>query len=91
MAAEESTAMSYEKIYDMGTGLIIAKVQLDKVREQDINARIMKKEMQDQLTAHQERPRRRHEGDYRHHRRERPVPLQDRIEAVGPQRHQRFR
>ena len=34
-----------------GTGLIIAKVQLDKVREQDINARIMKKEMQDQLTA----------------------------------------
>ena len=25
--------MSYEKIYDMGTGLIIAKVQLDKVRE----------------------------------------------------------
>ena len=30
--------MSYEKIYDMGTGLIIAKVQLDKVREQDINA-----------------------------------------------------
>ena len=51
MAAEESTAMSYEKIYDMGTGLIIAKVQLDKVREQDINARIMRKEMQDQLTA----------------------------------------
>ena len=50
MAAEESTAMSYEKIYDMGTGLIIAKVQLDKVREQDINARIMKNEMQDQLT-----------------------------------------
>ena len=38
MAAEESTAMSYEKIYDMGTGLIIAKVQLDKVREQDINS-----------------------------------------------------
>lgn len=30
MAAEESTAMSYEKIYDMGTGLIIAKVQLSK-------------------------------------------------------------
>ena len=36
MAAEESTAMSYEKIYDMGTGLIIAKVQLDKaVKEED--------------------------------------------------------
>ncbi len=51
MAGEQTTAVSYEKIYDMGTGLIIAKVPLDKVREQDINARIMKKEMQDQLTA----------------------------------------
>lgn len=51
MAAEASEALKYEKIYDMGTGLIIAKVQIDKVREQDINARIMKKEMQDQLTA----------------------------------------
>ena len=52
MAGEQSAAaVGYEKIYDMGTGLIIAKVQLDKVREQDINARIMKKEMQDQLTA----------------------------------------
>lgn len=51
MAAEASEALKYEKIYDMGTGLIIAKVQIDKVREQDINTRIMKKEMQDQLTA----------------------------------------
>ena len=52
MAGEQSAAaVGYEKIYDMGTGLIIAKVQLDRVREQDINARIMKKEMQDQLTA----------------------------------------
>lgn len=51
MAGEQTAAVSYEKIYDMGTGLIIAKVPLDKVREQDINARIMKKEMQDQLTA----------------------------------------
>ena len=52
MAGEQSAAaVGYEKIYDMGTGLIIAKVQIDKVREQDINARIMKKEMQDQLTA----------------------------------------
>lgn len=38
-------------IYDMGSGLVIAKVQIDKVKEQDINARIMKNEMQDQLTA----------------------------------------
>ena len=52
MAGEQSTSsVGYEKIYDMGTGLIIAKVQIDKLREQDINARIMKKEMQDQLTA----------------------------------------
>lgn len=41
----------YELIYDMGTGLVIAKVELSKLKEQDINARIMKKEMQDQLTA----------------------------------------
>lgn len=51
MAGKQTAAVNYEKIYDMGTGLIIAKVPLDKVREQDINARIMKKEMQDQLTA----------------------------------------
>ena len=48
MAGEQSTSsVGYEKIYDMGTGLIIAKVQIDKLREQDINARIMKKEMQE--------------------------------------------
>lgn len=49
MAEEQS--QGYEMIYDMGSGLIIAKVQLDKVKEQDINARVMKNEMQDQLTA----------------------------------------
>lgn len=49
MAGEQSTG--YEVIYDMGTGLVIAKVQIDRVKEQDINARMMKKEMQDQLTA----------------------------------------
>lgn len=38
-------------IYDMGSGLVIAKVQIDRVKEQDINARIMNNEMQDQLTA----------------------------------------
>ena len=54
MAAEQSESIQAEgcqMIYDMGSGLIIAKVQLDKVKEQDINARIMKNEMQDQLTA----------------------------------------
>ena len=49
MAEEQSK--KYEMIYDMGSGLIIAKVPLDGVKEQDINARIMKNEMQDQLTA----------------------------------------
>ena len=41
----------YQVIHDMGSGLLIVKVQLDRVVEQDVNARIMKNEMQDQLTA----------------------------------------
>lgn len=40
----------YEEIADMGSGLIIAKVPAECLREQDINARIMKNEMQRQLT-----------------------------------------
>lgn len=54
MANEQSESIQVEGcsvIYDMGSGLVIAKVQLDKVKEQDINARVMKNEMQDQLTA----------------------------------------
>lgn len=54
MANEQSESIQIEGcsvIYDMGSGLVIAKVQLDKVKEQDINARVMKNEMQDQLTA----------------------------------------
>ena len=42
MAGEQSK--NYEVIYDMGSGLVIAKVNID------FNARIMKNEMQDQLT-----------------------------------------
>lgn len=38
-------------IYDMGTGLWICKVPIDKIREQDINARIMKSDLQDRLTS----------------------------------------
>lgn len=49
MAGEQRK--SYEVIYDMGSGLSIAKVPIDKLKEQDINVRIMKNEMQDQLTA----------------------------------------
>ena len=54
MANEQSESIQIEGcsvIYDMGSGLVIAKVQIDKVKEQDINARVMKNEMQDQLTA----------------------------------------
>lgn len=54
MANEQSEGIQVEGcsvIYDMGSGLVIAKVQIDKVKEQDINARVMKNEMQDQLTA----------------------------------------
>lgn len=54
MAEEQSKDIQIEGcsvIYDMGSGLVIAKVQIDKVKEQDINARVMKNEMQDQLTA----------------------------------------
>ena len=50
MAESESEVMLYEEIYDMGTGLHIGKVQLDKVKEQDVNARIMQDSMQDLLT-----------------------------------------
>ena len=53
--AEEQKA-KYEIIYDMGTELYIAKVQLADLKEQDINARIMKNEMQDQLTTNYRYP-----------------------------------
>ena len=41
----------YQVIHDMGSGLLIVKVQLDSLVEQNVNARIMKDQMQDQLTA----------------------------------------
>ncbi len=41
---------SYEVVADMGHGLLIVKIKLADIREQDINARIMKTEMQKQLT-----------------------------------------
>lgn len=43
-----SAAVKYETVADMGSGLVIAKVKLTDFREQDINARIMKTEMQKQ-------------------------------------------
>ena len=46
----EVRAVSYEVVADMGSGLLIAKIKLADIREQDINARIMKTEMQKQLT-----------------------------------------
>lgn len=42
--------IEFETIAEMGSGLVIAKVSSEKIREQDINARIMKDEMQKQLT-----------------------------------------
>lgn len=48
--SEKSAKINYETVADMGSGLIIAKVASDCIREQDINARIMKTEMQRQLT-----------------------------------------
>lgn len=45
-----STKINYETVADMGAGLVIAKVPASCIREQDINARIMKDEMQRQLT-----------------------------------------
>ena len=48
--ATEKPKIRYESIADMGAGLIIAKVATSFLREQDINARIMKNEMQRQLT-----------------------------------------
>lgn len=47
---EHGQKIAYEKIAEMGSGLVIAKVSADSIREQDINARIMKNEMQRQLT-----------------------------------------
>lgn len=36
----------------MGTGLWICKVPIDQIREQDINARVMKSDLQDRLSGH---------------------------------------
>ena len=49
--AEEQSKTGYEVIYEMGHGLVIARVDINQMKEQDINARIMKNERQDQLTA----------------------------------------
>ena len=46
----EVRAVTYDVVADMGSGLLIAKIKLSDIREQDINARIMKTEMQKQLT-----------------------------------------
>ena len=42
--------VKYTVVAEMGSGLVIAKVKLTDLREQDINARIMKTETQKQLT-----------------------------------------
>ena len=47
----ENSEKRYEVIADMGSGLLIVKGSIDFLREQDVNARIMRDQMQDQLTA----------------------------------------
>ena len=47
----ESNEKRYQVIADMGSGLLIVKVQVAFLKEQDVNARIMRDQMQDQLTA----------------------------------------
>lgn len=47
---KSESKIRYEQIVDMSSGLIIAKVPVECIREQDLNARIMKNEMQRQLT-----------------------------------------
>lgn len=46
----EVKTVPYDQMLELGHGLIVAKVPLSSLREQDINARIMKTEMQKQLT-----------------------------------------
>lgn len=47
---EEATGkIQVDKLADLGSGLIIAKVKIANIKEQDINARIMKPEMFKQL------------------------------------------
>lgn len=48
MATEQR---DYQVIADIGSNLLIIKIGIDRVIEQDVNARIMRREMQDQLTA----------------------------------------
>lgn len=48
--AATENKITYSVVAEMGSGLIIAKVKLSDIREQDINARIMKNETQKQLT-----------------------------------------
>ncbi len=47
----ESSENRYQVIADMGSGLQIVKGPINYLQEQDVNARIMKDQMQDQLTA----------------------------------------
>ena len=47
----ENSENRYQVIADMGSGLQIVKGPISFLQEQDVNARIMKDQMQDQLTA----------------------------------------
>lgn len=47
----ESSEKRYQVIADMGSGLQIVRGPIEYLKEQDVNARIMRDQMQDQLTA----------------------------------------
>ncbi len=49
--SKSENKIEYKQLADIGSGLIIAQVSIDKVREQDINARLMKNEMMKQLAG----------------------------------------
>jgi len=45
----KTTELIYEKLIDLGNGLSIVKIHIDNLKEQTLNARVMTKEMMEQL------------------------------------------
>ena len=85
-----SAAVKYETVADMGSGLVIAKVKLTDFREQDINARIMKTEMQKQLTDNIKKRGQLESLPFCALIDGKIAALSGGRKAVGAQRHQRF-
>jgi len=47
--AVKMVKLNYEKLIDLGNGLSIVKIHIDNLKEQTLNARVMTKEMMEQL------------------------------------------